>query len=150
MLSRTSLPGFSLERLERAAFASDSAPVEVWFGGWIIILRGVMLAIVGFTYGAIADLLGSFGMTNGRLGFLLVACGVAQILAAGTQHLLLRAAVAFAGSVLCLAVFLAYIGQDLEHTSMAWSWGALMIAETALCWRILLWRRALEVANDPR
>lgn len=143
---RDSNPGFRLERLARAAFTADSGFAEVLVGGWLMVLRGIMLITSGFSYGRIASLLGHFGITGERMGFLLLAIGVAQILATGTTYLRARAGIAFAGALACLVVWLAYMGQDLEHTTLAWTWAALVASEAVLSSRILLNRQAAGIA----
>lgn len=145
---RVSHPHFQSRRLMRAAFTDESAPAEVFVGGWLLLLRGVTVVIFGYVYPAVGVLLSTLGMTSDRMGFLLMATGLAQVLATGTHYFRIRAGLAFAGALLCLSMWLSYVSVDLEGTVIGWGWFALMVAETALAWRILLTRiAALEAAR---
>ena len=146
MPHRGAHPEFSTERLKRALLVTDSSSAEIFVGGWLVILRGIMLVSLGYAYGEVARLLMAWSFTPDRVGFLLVAVGLAQILGTGTEHYRVRAAIAFLGSLVCLVVWIAYVGVDLEHSALGWTWGALMVSEAVLSWRILLAR--LAALND--
>lgn len=134
--------GFSLARWERAAFTSDSGVAEIFAGGWIIALRGVVLVFIGFASGSVERVLNSVHLTADIIGWTLVGVGMLQILGPATVHYYFRTALAWASATLCGVMWLAYRDQHLEHISVAWMWLILALSQVTLGIRILLNRRA--------
>ncbi len=144
-------PKFSFARWSAVLLSSDSGFAEILVGVWLVGLRGLLLIDVGFTYGAVGQLMGSLGVTAGHIGVLLIVFGLGQTVAAGTGYFRLRAALAFNAALVCLSVWLAYVGSDLGHTALAWTWAGLAICESCLSWRILLSRLvSLDQLTGPR
>ncbi len=143
-------PGFSLTRWQMVLLTGDPGFAEILVGLWLIGLRGLMLMEIGFSYSAVNTMLAEAYLTSNHIGLLLVACGVAQAIAAGTGYYRLRSALAFFGAVVCLAVWLAYLGSGLEQTAIAWTWAGLTSCEASLSLRILLSRLVILDQSGPR
>ncbi len=133
-------PGFSLARWQIVLLTSDPGFAEILVGLWLLGLRGLLLVEVGFVYSAVNTMMAEAHLTSTHVGFLLVACGVAQAVAPATGYYRLRSALAFVAAVICLAVWLAYLGSGLGQTTVAWTWAGLASCEASLSLRILLSR----------
>ncbi len=133
-------PGFSMSRWKTVMLSGDPGFAEFLVGLWLIGLRGLILIEIGFTYKAVTEMMAEVHITSGHVGLLLVVCGIAQAVAPASGYFRLRSALAFFGAIICLAGWLAYLGNDLEQTAIAWTWAGLAICEVSLSWRILLSR----------
>jgi hypothetical protein len=106
---------------------------------------------LGFVYGPVARTMALAGMTAEHIGLSMIVLGGGQaLLAAFTCYYRTRAITAFLAALPCLAVWLAYLGSDLAHTAMAWTWAAIMTCEVVLSWRVLLSRLAVTDALNGR
>lgn len=130
--------GFKWSRLGRAILTCDPSLAEVLVGGFLMSMRGLTLMVDGFAYPVVTDLLAQIGATPDRLGALLLMVGLGQVLGTATTRYRGRAAIAAFGSFCCAVGFLGYWGADLLHTGIGRMWGALMLAEFGLAWRIWL------------
>ena len=125
----------------RGLLTSDPGFAEALVGAWLVSMRGVMLFSIGFTFSSIGDLLAHWSFTFDRLGFLLFAIGVAQLVGVGTEYHRARGMIAFAGCATAAIIGLAYaVEHDVTATrfgfTLAYTWWSLATSELLIGLRI--------------
>ncbi len=132
--------GFSFTRWRSVVLSGESAFAEILVGLWLIFTRGLMLLDSGFAFPRVTALVYGLGLTADLVGTTLVLCGLAQVVGAGTYYYIGRAALAFVAAVVCMFMWVACLGSDLGHTTIAWTWAGLALCEVSLAWRVLLYQ----------